>query len=416
MLSILRVKDRFFYGWVVVGALTLNTLIMMGLNSSFGIFFRSFEDTFGLSRTVTSSILSVRMAFGCISAYLGGWAIDRYGPRLVFLLMGLFVGISLVLTGLVTIAWQLFITYSLLLAIGVGAVYVVTSSTILRWFNRRRGLAIGISGAGGGLGVVLMAPFAAFLIETLEWRNALLILGGIAWLVIMPVSQLMKKDPYDIGALPDGVAPNLASSKASERAGGQSGSPLRKVIRTSNFWLFMFIWVLMAISMFFGLTHIVPHAMDLGFSAVESAMILSLVGIGMVAGRFVTGVIAERVSAKVPVILCSILQIGALLWAIWAQELWTLYLFGLLYGFGGGGISTSTTIMVGESFSLSGIGKILGLLEIGFSVGAAAGPFLGGLIFDVTGNYALAFLMVAAAVLTEIFLVALVKEEQRETG
>ncbi len=86
------------------------------------------------------------MVFSCFSAVLGGWAIDRYGPKVVFSIMGLFIGISLILTSQVAAAWQLFVTYSLLMAIGVGAFYVVTTSTILRWFDRRRGLALGIAG------------------------------------------------------------------------------------------------------------------------------------------------------------------------------------------------------------------------------------------------------------------------------
>ena len=178
MFSIFKIRDNYFYGWVVVVAIIACGFIMAGVNSSFGVFFKSFEETFGLTRATTSAIFSARMAFSSVSAFLGGWAIDRYGPRIVYFTMGTFIGLSLILTSQTTATWQLFITYSLLLAIGIGAVYVVMTAPILRWFDRKRGLALGISGSGMGLGITFVAPLAAFLIDSFEWRSALIILGG----------------------------------------------------------------------------------------------------------------------------------------------------------------------------------------------------------------------------------------------
>jgi len=386
---------------------------MMGVNSSFGVFFKSLEDTFNLTRATTSSILSSRMAFSCVFAFLGGWAIDRYGPRIVFSIMGFFIGLSLILTSQTTSAWQLFITYSLLLAIGAGASYVVMASTVLRWFDRKRGLALGIAGSGGGLGIAFVAPLFTFLIDSFEWRNALMLLGGIAWLVILPVSQFLKKDPYEIGALPDGATPSYQTSEVKRSATSPQKAPLLQMFQTTNFWPFLFIWLLMAFSGSFVMTHIVPHAIDLGFSAIKSATIISLSGITMIAGRLIAGVITDKLSAKVVAIICSLLQVAVLLWLVWVQELWMLYLFGLIYGFTWGGFGTAITVLIGGTFGVNGIGKVLGVLEIGIFIGAAIGPFLGGLIFDVSDSYTVVFLIMAGTVLARIPLVALIKRETR---
>jgi MFS family permease len=411
--SIFHIKNRFFYGWVVVVAIFIISFIMKGVDSSFGVFFTSFESTFGLSRATTSAVLSVRMAFSCLSAVLGGWAIDRYDPRVVFSIMGLFIGISLILTGQTAAAWQLFVTYSLLLSIGIGAYYVVTMSTILRWFSRRRGIAIGIASSGGGLGIAFVAPLAAFLIESFEWRNAFMIMGVIVWLVILPIVQLLRKDPYEIGALPDGATPDDRTSRIKEDTASPPIVSLVKVFQTKNFWSFLFIWILLAFSFIFVLTHIVPHATDLGFSAIQSAIILSLIGIAMIAGGLVTGVLTNKISAKVIAVIGSLLQAGVLLWLVWGQKLWMLYLFGLLYGFTMGGLNTAITVLVGGAFNLKDIGKILGVLEIGIFIGAALGPYFGGLIFDVSSSYNLAFLIMAGTVLVRTLFVALITQEKK---
>ena len=97
---------------------------------SFGVFFKSIESEFNLSRTITSSFVSISMILLGVFAFLGGWANDKYGPRTVFLLMGLFTGLSLLLTSQTTSPWQLYISYSLLFSLGTSAMYVVLSSTV----------------------------------------------------------------------------------------------------------------------------------------------------------------------------------------------------------------------------------------------------------------------------------------------
>jgi len=165
LLSLLKSKDRLFYGWVLVVIFLVISTILYGTVQSFGIFFKSIEGAFNLTRATTSAIVSTNMFLAGIATFGVGWALDRYGPKTVVLLMGLFAGLSLLLTSLTNSSWQLFITYSLLLSLGTGAVYAVPTSAISRWFDRKRGLALGISGSGSGLGTLIMAPFATYLIS-----------------------------------------------------------------------------------------------------------------------------------------------------------------------------------------------------------------------------------------------------------
>lgn len=148
-------KDRLFYGWVVIAAGLLIALIGLGTRYSFGVFLKSIEGEFGVSRGETSGIFSAYMLFCGLLSILGGWALDRYGPRKVAFVMASFTGFSLLLTSQANAAWQLFITYGLLLSLGTGPVYTVVNSTASRWFKRKRGFAVGITSSGGGLGAIM---------------------------------------------------------------------------------------------------------------------------------------------------------------------------------------------------------------------------------------------------------------------
>ncbi len=201
-------KDKIFYGWVIVVVFFIAGISLYGIYFSFGVFFKSIESEFGLTRAATSMILSANLVLAGVCSFFAGRALDRYGPRIIIFLMGLFTGLSLLLTSQTNSLWQLFITYSLLLAMGTGPLFVVPTSTISRWFDKKRGLALGIAGAGAGLGIVIFAPFATYLIANLDWRMAYLVIGLIAWVTAIPLSRFLKNDPREIGALPDGAKPH----------------------------------------------------------------------------------------------------------------------------------------------------------------------------------------------------------------
>ena len=416
MLSLLPIKHKLFYGWVVVVAFLAIGTTIFGTRFSFGLFFKSIESEFDLTRAATSGVFSTYTVLGCAFAILGGWALDRYGPRIIILLMGLFTGFSLLLTSQTNSSWQLFITYSLLLSIGTGAIYVVTMSTVSRWFDKKRGFALGIASSGSGLGIVVVAPFATYLISNFGWRMSYIVMGLIASLIVIPLSRLLRKDPYEIGALSDGAKSDSTEISVKEPKNKQgsiqsTGLSLPQVSRTSSFWVLGFIWLLFASCLFLILIHIVPYATDMGISAMEAAAVLGLMGGTSIAGRVLMGRVSDSIGRKTTAIICSLLQVGAMVWLVWSQDLWMLYLFALVYGFAYGGLTPPLTALIGDTFGLRNIGIILGVLEIGWGVGAAIGPAIGGLIFDVSNSYSVAFLIGAVAMLMVTLLIALTRRE-----
>jgi len=402
-------KDRLFYGWVVVATFFIAGTAIWGVRFSFGVFFKSIESEFSLTRAATSAIFSTQMALGAVFTIVGGWALDRYGPRIVLFLMGLFTGLGLLLTGQTNSLWQLFLTYSLFLGMGTSAIFVTAMTTVSRWFEEKRGLAIGVASCGAGLGPVIVAPFATHLIAEFDWRTAFVIIGLIAWLMVIPLSWLLKRDPYEIGALPDGV--KMSSENAGNKHAPPAGLSISQAFRTRSFWLITLVFLLFACSLFLVVTHLVPHVTDIGFSVVEAATVLSMTGGATLAGRLLLGAASDKIGRKTAPIVCTLLHVMAMVWLLWSEELWMLYLFALAFGFAWGGMGPTMAALIGDTFGLGRLGAILGTLDAGFCAGAALGPYVGGLIFDVSRSYSLAFSLGAAAMVLATLLIALVRRE-----
>jgi OFA family oxalate/formate antiporter-like MFS transporter len=409
---------RFFYGWVIVGAGFLMSVIGMGSRYSFGVFFKSMETDFGMTRGMVSGLFSLFMVSSCIFAVLGGWAIDRKGPRKVVLLMGVFTGLSMVLTSLVHTPWLLLFTYSLLLSMGTGPTFGLANTTTSRWFIKKRGFFLGITASGGGVGAIVFAPFATYLISNYDWRSAFLVIGLLSGPILIGVSFLFFKDPGDLGLLPDGAVSRSLQEGSSEaslsekgvtRSGGVS---LAQACRMPQFWFLGFAWLFMSSSVHMVFVHVIPYAVDAGITPMDAALIISLIGFTNIPGRLVTGRISDAVGRKALAVACPLLQCATLFYLMWARELWMLYIFGIVFGFLWGGGGTMIAAMIGDTFGMRSLGSIMGWMSAAWALGAAIGPAVGGYVFDVSGEYFAAFGAGAAAFLITACSVASVKGVQ----
>lgn len=376
-------------------------LISFGLRYSFGVFFNSLEAEFELSRAATSSLFSVYMLLACVVSIAGGWSLDKYGPKKVVLFMGMSTGLSLLLSSQASAAWQLYITYSVMQAFGTGALYTIANSTTSRWFVKKRGLAVGITSSAGGIGGVVLAPFSALLLLNFDWRISFIILGAVALIILIPSSRLLKRDPSEIGLLPDGIVTEVNSVRSLnvEPGSQQYGLTLSESCKTRQFWFIALIWLFVGMSSQMIITHLVPHIVDLDISAIDAAFVISLVSVGAILGRIIDGRLSDTVGRKPLAIVNGIIQIVALISLIFIRELWMFWVFALLFGYGWGGLGAQITLLVGDIFGLRSIGANMGTLTSSWNIGAAIGPAIGGLVFDITGNYSAAFAIAASGLL-----------------
>jgi MFS family permease len=385
---------------------------------SFGVFFKSLESEFALSRAATSTIFSAYVILAALFATATGWAVDRFRPKQVVFLMGFLTGLSLMLTSFTQEVWQVFITYSLLLSMGTGMVYVTVVSVTSRWFHRKLGLALGIAGSGSGLGMLLISPLATYLIREHDWRMAYLIMGILTWTITLLTVGFVKTDPHEIGSSPDGLPPAkppCPDQEEGEQPPRLSGLPLQQVLRRGSFWLLACHEMFCAYGQFFILAHLVPHATDVGIAAGEAAFLLGLLGGAGVPGRILMGMASDRLGRKGTLLFCSLLMVLALVWLTHSTVLWMFTVFAVAYGFSFGGRTSVLPALINETFGPRSFGKTIGLLEASWGVGAALGPAVGGYIFDLTGGYGAAFLTATATMCLSTSMLLPVKRHTDRT-
>ncbi len=407
------IKRKIFYGWVIVTAALIVVSTLIGIRYSSGIFLRSLEAEFDLSRTAISSVFAVYTILAGVFAFISGWALDRYGPRLVVSIMGFITGLSLLITSQTTYPWQLFFTYSVLLAMGTGGTLIVLTSIVSRWFYKKRGTALGIASSGAGLGALVMAPFAAHLISNLGWRISYLVLGTIAMLVIIPLAMLLRKDPGQIGLLPDGQ--KLSVTETSQVSGDTSfqmiGLSVHQSLKTRSFWLILAIWLLYGLCLNLFLVHIVAHATYIGISSIKASTIISVAGVFHLVSRLSIGRISDIIGRITPAAVCAALGAIALTGIIWGHSLLSFYVFAVLFGLSWGGIGVTTLAMVSDTFGERNIGAVMGTIDLGYAAGATMGTIIGGIVFDFTNSYEVAFAIGAVSMLLMVILLTLTRRE-----
>jgi MFS family permease len=405
-------KAGWFYGWYIVGAGFLISFIGIGARYSYGVFVRSLDADFGMTRAATSGIFSVYMLLCCLLAATGGWAMDKYGPRKIGIFMGAFTGLSLILTSQARASWQLLITYSLFLSLGTGPAYGLVNSTTSRWFVKRRGIAVGITSAGGGVGAIVLAPFATYLISNFDWRTAFIVTGSLSGIGMIAASLFLIKEPRDIGHLPYGTNSELPENDipTKENLLDPPSVTLDRAWKMNQFWLLGLSWLFLALALHMVFIHVVPYALDMGISPMDAAFILSMMGLANIPGRLVVGKLSDTMGTKSLGVSCALIQLGALLWLMGSSQLWMLYVFATVYGFLWGGSGTVITVLTVDIFGTPSLGAIMGMMSSGWAIGAAIGPALGGYLFDVSGRYHAAFVAGAAALLTAACLMGMIRK------
>lgn len=395
-------NSRLFYGWYIVAAAFLILFFNSGARYAFGVMFKPMIEEFGWSRGSVSLVFFVNMIVFAIGLLMTGRLYDRYGPKWVIIVSTLFISAGFALTSTIQSIGQFFLSYGVLAAIGVAGTAVPLIATITsRWFEKRRGLAISLALSGNSLGHFALVPLFTFFTLSFGWRAMYLSIGIIMLIVNLLIAFfVIRGDPHHLGLKPFGqgdteigkteIRGTPLSSTSDEDFG------LKQAMKTRSYWLFVVIMFICGGGDYFATTHLIPLATDHGVSPQTAGNMLGWYGLMSLAGILVAGLAADRIGNKIPIVLTFALRFFLYLLVIQFKTLPSLYLFALLFGFTHLITAPLTPILIGNLYGVRSIGVLTGFVNTVHFLGGGFWAYIAGVIFDETGSYQLAFLLLAA--------------------
>ena len=403
-------KRGIYYGWVIVAVMFVTLFFSLGFRFAFGVYYSAILDETGWSRADTAGVISAAMIVYACTAALAGYLFDRLGARVLFTIGALSMGSGLMLCSTVNSLVGLTAAYGILLGLSYAALGFIPHMAIVpRWFVRRRGLASALSLAGVGLGSLAVATLSAELIVRIGWRETMWWFGLAAMVVLIPLNLLFHRHSAEsVGLLPDGPSDQPAARLTPVEA----GTSVRGAVRTPVFWLLAVAVAMTGLCNMILIVHQTQMLVDMGFSLSMASLLFGVLGAMRAAGGLIWGPLSDRIGrATCVVIICSISLIGlALLWLTslvppeaFALRIALLAGYLLAYGIGFNGISPVYASAVSDRFAGKNLGTILGLLDLGFGLGSALGPWWAGWMFDRYGSYGGVILGVALGVVVTGF-------------
>ena len=428
--------QRFFYGWVVLAAAFVIITMSIGTLFTLGVFLKPIEDSMGWSRSGIGAIGLFNWVVMGVGGVVSGFVSDRLGTRRVVLVGAVLLGLGLVLSSHVQDVWQLYVTFGLLVGAGVSTFYVPLTVLAIKWFDGRRGMAAAVVSTGNGLGILALAPLTRWLINEFDWRVAFLVLGNLAWVVVIPSALLLKGPagrpggglPFSSsgssaagaqrwpphspsGGLPAGGLPFSSSGSSAAGAqrwpphsptGGQPAGGLpaggQPVAGGAAPWATWPFWAI-ALTHFCccaahsgPLFHLVSHAMDQGVDRMAAASILGASGLTSIFGRVGAGIVADRVGAKPTLLAALTLQAVLVLFYLFAAGTGGLYVVSLAFGVAYGGAMPLYALVTREYFGERILGTAYGGVFFISCIGMGLGSYAGGAIHDALGTYQWLFL------------------------
>jgi sugar phosphate permease len=271
-----------------------------GTLGTYGLFLKPLLTEFGWTRAFTAGARSITSGISGLLGIAAGGLTDRFGPKIVLLVFGSFLGIGYLLMSQISSTWQYYATYGVFISLGISAATIPILITVARWFVKRRGLMTGLVQAGQGIGGMILAPVVGWLILNHGWRNAYLLLGITVLAFIIPLGLLLKRDPAQVGQLPYGTDEvTKAEPYNAEKNMPTAEFSLGSAVHTSQFWMLSIMLFAFGFCRTFILVHVPAHVTDMGFSLTISANVLAIIMGATLVTRVAMGRVADLIGKQV---------------------------------------------------------------------------------------------------------------------
>ncbi|MFC1966906.1 MFS transporter [Chloroflexota bacterium] len=402
-------RSKIFYGWYIVGACVLITLYTHGvIGYGFTAVFEPIAEEFGWSYAQISLAASLRGLEIGLLAPLIGVLVDRWGPRRLIFGGGIIICGGLLFLSRVS-SLAMFYGAFAVIAIGMSTTTgTVFMTTVINWFRRKAGVAVGILSAGMGLGG-LIVPVLTRLIDVLQWRTAMVTAGLGALVIVLPLSLLVRHKPEHYGYKPDGEVSSVAETIEAQAstAGAEVNISARQAIRNRAFWHIAISAMCQSFVVGAIVTHMMPYLSSLGVTRSVSSLAALFIPVTSIGGRLSSGWLSDRFGSR-QVFAAGFLLItaGLLLFSyVNTGMMWLLVPFIITFSFGWGFNNTTRITLLRDYFGRGSFGTILGFLSGIMMLGHITGAPLAGWVFDTWGSYQGAWLSYGTLTLVGVVLV-----------
>jgi MFS family permease len=365
------------YRWVIVAAGGLLGCVAVGGMFSLPVFLQPIARDTGWSVTGVSGAMTIGFLAMAFTSMLWGTLSDRFGPLPVVLTGSIVIAASLALASLATSLLAFPFTFGLMVGSATAAILPPMMATVTGWFDTHRSLAVSLVSAGMGMAPMTMSPLAAWLISNHDWRFSMRVIALAVAAIMIPVSLLVRR------------APALQSGPATpSRAPAQPEMSRAQALRSPQF-------IILVLTNFFccathsgPIIHTVSYAVSCGIPMIAAVTIYSVEGLAGMGGRIAFGLLGDRFGAKRVLVFGLLAQAFGALGYLFVRELAAFYAVAALFGFIYAGTMPLYSVLVRENFPLRMMGTVIGGTAMAGSLGMAAGPLAGGLIYDAFASYA----------------------------
>ena len=368
------------YGWVVVGAGMLMTCVGIGAMLSLAVFLQPIAADTGWSRSGIST--AATLDFLCMGAatFLWGMMSDRFGARIVVLLGSALLGLGLVAASRATTLLEFQLLFGALIGVAAGSFYAPMMAAATAWLEHRRNLAVALVSAGMGIGSMTISPLAGWLLGSFDWRTAMLVIGLLAWVLLLPAALLVRRPPQAAPAAGAMHAPSAAPQDYPLTAAQALLTPQFAAVALTHF---------ACCAAHSGpIFHMVTYATVCGLSPMLAVSVYSLAGFAGLGGRIGFGMVADRIGAKPVLVAGLFVQALAISAYLLVGALGEFYALSVVFGLAYGGVMPLYAVLVRDYFGPRIMGTTFGAVSMFASLGMALGPWAGGFVFDTYGSYA----------------------------
>ncbi len=403
-----RPEGKVFYGWWIVAASSgIQFLASVLWMQSYGAYVVLLQADFGWSKTLLAGAFALTRVESGILGPLQGWLADRFGPRVVLRVGTVLFGIGFLLFSQVQTLTGFYATF-VLIALGssLGG-FATLMVSLVNWFDRNRAKAVAMSQIGFALGG-FSVPLLILLLQAVGWRTTAIISGVLVIVIGLPLVQVVRHRPSEIGALPDGGPADPAPD--APPAAVRTDFTARQAMRTRAFWLLSTGHALALLTVSAVMVHLVPHLTEgLGYSLTAAGGVVAMMTVFQMLGQLSGGYLGDRFNKRVICAVCMLAHTAGLLLVTFASAWWMVVAFAALHGLAWGSRAPLMVALRADYFGAASFGTIMGFSSLIVMLGMSAGPIVAGYMADVSGNYESGLALLASCSLlgSVAFLLAL---------